>query len=345
MDNNTSVSLPYLFLNLPKDITKMRAVLILNPVAGESTIAETHEEHAHLETSEEAILKGLLARGISPDIWYTTVENPGKGLAKKAADEGSELVIVAGGDGTVHSVAAGLIGRTSILGIIPMGSMNNLAHSLGIPLSIEEACEVIANGETRVIDTGEINGQAFIEVAGAGLEAALFPPAEEFKTPGLFMTIRGILDGLRALLSYKPTQLKIAFDGKSSRPYDAIQVTICNAPYYGLHFRAAPDVLMDDGLLDVVIYRHFSKLEYLRHAVSIRQGRRVYQPKIAHRRAKSLDISAKQRVAVQADGFPLGYTPAKVRVIPGALRVRSLAGNAPGLHDQQMAGNNIGNNK
>jgi diacylglycerol kinase (ATP) len=314
----------------------MRAVLILNPVSGESAIAETHEKHENLETSAETILQALQSYGIESDVWHTTLEDPGAGLAKKAADEGRELVIVAGGDGTVHAVASGLIGRESILGIIPLGSMNNLAHSLGIPLPIGEACAVIAKGETRAIDIGQINGQPFIEVAGVGLEAALFPAAEEYKTPGLIMTIRGVLDGLRTLLAFKPARLKIAFDGERGRSYDAIQVTICNAPYYGLHFQIAPDALMDDGLLDVVIYRHFSKLEYLRHAISISQGRRDYQPKIAHRRAKRLRISANHAVEVQADGFPHGLTPAEISIVPGALRVRTEAQNAPGLHDRRM---------
>ncbi len=116
---------------------------------------------------------------------------------------------------------------------------------------------VIAKGETRSIDIGQINGQTFIEVAGVGLEAALFPAAEEYKTPGLIMRLRGVLDGLRTLLAFKPARLKIAFDGESGRPYDAIQVTICNAPYYGLHFQVAPDAFMDDGLLDVVILPAF----------------------------------------------------------------------------------------
>ncbi len=314
----------------------MRAVLILNPVAGESIIAEAHEEHEALESTEERILRALQTYGIEPEVWYTTVEEPGEGLARQAADEGVDLVIVAGGDGTVHSVAGGLIGRETTLGIIPMGSMNNLAHSLGIPLPIEAACAVIAKGETRAIDVGQMNGEIFIEVAGAGLEAALFPPSEEFKTPGLFMTIRGVVGGLITLLSFRPTKLKIAFDEQPDRCYEAIQITVCNAPYYGIHFQAAPEALMDDGLLDVLIYKHFSKLEYIRHAIAISQGRRLFQPKISHRRVRSLRISADHPVEIQADGFPHGYTPAEITVMPAALRVRTHAQNAPGLRREAI---------
>jgi YegS/Rv2252/BmrU family lipid kinase len=255
-------------------------------------------------------------------------------MAKKAADEHVDIVIAAGGDGTIHAVASGLIKRETTLGIIPMGTMNNLAHSLGIPLPLEAACAIIARGETRAIDVGIINGQTFLEVAGIGIEAVLFPVAEELKSAGLLSVVRGVIDGLRALLAYRPTRLRISFDDKKRRPYQAIQVTICNAPFYGVHFQIAPDILMDDGLLDVVIYKNFSKLEYIRHAISITQGRRVFQPKITHRRVKSLRISTDYPVEIQVDGLPHGHTPAAVTVAPGALRVRVPTTDVPGLQEE-----------
>ena len=199
-------------------------------------------------------------------------------------------MIVAGGDGTVHAVACGLIGTETTLGIIPTGTMNNLARSLHIPETIEEACAVIAKGKTHAIDVGKINDHLFIEVAGIGLEAALFPAAEEFKSPGMWSTLHGIMSGLRTIMAFRPTTLHIALDNKKRRAIDAIQVTICNAPYYGAHLEVAPEALMDDGLLDIVIYRHFSKLEYLRHALSISQGKRVYQPRIRRRRVRTLQV-------------------------------------------------------
>ena len=92
---------------------------------------------------------------------------------------------------------------------------------------------------------------------------------------------------------------------------------------------------MDDGELDIFIFKHFSKLEYIRHAISISQGRRVFQPKITHRRAKSLRISADHPIEVQADGLPKGHTPVSVTITPGALHVRVPTISAPGLEDGQ----------
>ncbi|MEO8956268.1 MAG: diacylglycerol kinase family protein [Ktedonobacteraceae bacterium] len=312
----------------------MRTVLILNPTSGTSMMAEAHDT---LDSHEAMILDGLRAHGIEPEIWYTTEEDAGEGLARKAADEHADIVIAAGGDGTIHAVASGLIGRESVLGIIAMGTMNNLAHSLAIPTTIEEACNVIAEGETHAIDVGKINGQIFLEVAGIGFEAALFPAAEEIKSSNLLKTLRGVVSGLTTLFTFQPVKLKIALDGQERHQYHAIQVTICNAPFYGAHFHAAPDALMDDGLLDVIIFRHFSKFAYIKHAISISQGRRELQPRIKRCRVKSLRINADHPVEIQADGLPHGYTPATISIMPEALRVRiqnlALANNVPGLRE------------
>ena len=94
---------------------------------------------------------------------------------------------------------------------------------------------------------------------------------------------------------------------------------------------------MDDGLLDVFIYKQFSKLEYIQHAISISQGRRIFQPKITHRRVKSLRIFTDHPVEVQADGLPHGHTPATVTLIHGALRVRVPTINAPGLREEDTS--------
>lgn len=307
----------------------MRAVLILNPTSGISTVttkAMTPEE------TEAAILAALASYGIELEVYHTTPEDTGQGLSTRAVADHTEVVIAAGGDGTIHAVAKGLIGTQSVLGLIPTGTMNDLARSLGIPETVEAACEVIAQGETCAIDVGDVNGHTFFEVAGIGLEAELFPAGEEIKAPGLLSTLRGVIEGLGTILAFKPPKLSISFDERRRRPYQALQVTICNAPFYGPHFQVAPNVLMDDGLLDVVVYKNFSKLEFIRHGISITQGKRVYQPKITYRKVKSLRISTEQPIEVMVDGEIQSQTPAIVRTIPAALSVRVPGLPAPGLH-------------
>ena len=307
----------------------MQAVLIFNPTSGISTVTE---QRMPPEETERTIVEGLRESGIEPQVLHTTLEDGGEGMARRAAEDGTELVIAAGGDGTIHAVANGLIGTQSVLGIIPTGTMNNLAHSLNIPDAIPAACYTVLNGKTRAIDTGKINNHPFLEVAGVGMEAALFPSAEEIKRPGLLSTLRGALSGLKTVFSYQDACVWIEIDGVKKKMYTALQVTICNAPFYGAHLQVAPQILMDDGLLDVVVYSNFSKTEYLRHAVSISQGRRPYQPKIKHLRARALRITADKLLEIQADGEPLGYTPAEVTVLPASLRIRTSGKEAPGLH-------------
>lgn len=300
----------------------MRTVLILNPTAGSSSLASQDNQQETAEQHEDTIITALRTHDIEPEVWYTTPDDPGSGLAKKAAAEGVDVVIAAGGDGTIHAVASGLIGTKSTLGIIAMGTMNNLAHSLSIPDTIEGACAIIGKGETKKIDIGNINNHVFLEVAGIGLEAVLFPAAEEIKSRGWLSTARGAFDGLRSLFAFKPANIKVSFDGHRSRPYRVLQVTVCNSPYYGVHLQVAPGTLMDDGLLDVVIYKNFSKLEFLRHGISITQGKRILEPKITRRKVKTLRITADYPVPVHSDGVVHGHTPALISVTPGALSVR-----------------------
>ncbi|HLZ57639.1 MAG TPA: diacylglycerol kinase family protein [Ktedonosporobacter sp.] len=298
----------------------MRAVLILNPTSGSSMMA-TNQNHP-AEEIEATILASLRAQGVEPEVWYTTEEDPGHDMAERAAQEGAEMVIAAGGDGTLHAVASGLIGTQSALGIIPRGTMNNIACSLEIPEDIEEACKIIAEGATCQIDIGKINGHIFLEVAGVGLEAALFPAAEEIKSSHWLSTIHGVIEGLRTLFAFQPTRFTISFDGRRTRHYHAIQISVCNTPYYGARFQFAPRAVMNDGLLDVLIYKNFSKIAYLRHAISISEGRRALEPRVMRRKIKTLRISTTTPIEIHADGVPIGQTPATITIVPAVLQVR-----------------------
>ena len=310
----------------------MRTALILNPSAGASILADQAIHEGDLET---ALLEALLVQGIQPEIHYTTIDDPGRGIAAHLAAEHVELVIAAGGDGTIHAVAHGLLGSASVLGIIPAGTMNNLALSLGISGILEEACATLAHGEVRAIDVGRINQYVFLEVAGVGLEAALFPAAEAVKSRGLLSTCRGVLAGLHILFNFKPPKMLLTFDNEMPRSYRAMQLTICNAPYYGPHLSVAPAIYLNDGWLDVVLYKNFRKGEYIRHAISINQGRRVLTPKVIHRRVKTLHINANAAVDFQADGIVYGSTPVEVTIMPAALKVRVPKGSAPGLQTNE----------
>lgn len=306
----------------------MRTALVLNPGAGASMLAN---QKIHEQNIKTVLLHKLRKQGLEPEIYYTTPEDPGQGIAAYLAQEHVKLVIVAGGDGTIHAVAHGLIGSASVLGILPLGTMNNLARSLGIPEDLDAACAILTDGEVRDIDVGKINQHMFLEVAGVGLEAALFPAAEAVKEGGPLSTVKGVLKGLYTLFRFKPPHISLAFDNEEPHTYRAIQVTVCNTPYYGSHLKVAPQSYMNDGWLNVVLYTNFSKREYIQHAISISQGRRVFTPKIIHRRIKTLRINTATAVELQADGTAHGSTPAQITIIPAALKVQSPREPGPGL--------------
>ncbi len=306
----------------------MRTALILNPTAGKSPLAS---RRAPEEKFEPALLAVLRSQGLEPDVYYTTAEDPGRSIAGQLVGQGIEMIVAVGGDGTIHSVAQALANSDCLLGIIPAGTMNNLALSLGIPENLEEACALLTTGVTRSIDVGSINGHIFLEVAGVGLEAAIFPAAEEVKSNNMFTTLKGVIRGLYALLIFRPPQMRLTFNHERPRSYRAIQLTVCNAPYYGVHLNIAPEIRINDGWLDAVLYRNFSKREYIRHAISISQGRRAFTPKIVHRQVRSLRIETNQPVEIQADGISHGHTPAEITIKPGALKVQTPREPGPGL--------------
>ena len=297
----------------------MQTAVILNPGAGTSPIAQQHVSDEEFAAN---LLQTLRDLGIEAEMYYTTLEDPGKGIARQLADKQTDLVIAVGGDGTIHEVARGLLGSTSVLGIIPAGTMNNLAYSLGIPQDLQAACSLFVNGEARAIDVGNINQHIFLEVAGVGLEAALFPAAEEVKSRGFLSAFKGACRGLWTLLNFQPPEMSITFDNEKKRSYRALQLTACNAPYYGVHMNAAPGIFMNDGWLDIVLYTNFSKSEFLRHALSISRGQRPFTPKIIYRRVRSLSVQTNTAIEIHADGTVIGKAPAEITIMPGILKVQ-----------------------
>src|SRR6266508_3000542 len=152
---------------MTEERVRTRAMLIINPVAG-----ERHAKAGDLELCE-AILRDA---GFVLDIVETGAESPTSAdLARRAVEEGYEVCVVAGGDGTVALAAKALLDTAVILGILPFGSVMNIAHGLELPLEPVKAAAVIARRRVRHADAAEVNGRVFFETAGIGLDAVVFP--------------------------------------------------------------------------------------------------------------------------------------------------------------------------
>lgn len=300
-------------------------LLLYNPASG-SAASHSPEKLAALMSDGGA---GVQIRriGDTPESATDIVDNFIK--------TGGQWVAVAGGDGTVEAAARALVGSEIPLGIIPVGTYNNFALSAGIPTDFTEACGVIAAGKIRPVDVGFVNGHPFFEVVGIGLDAALFPASEDFKS-GAFARIWELArEAWRQPRHHLIIELDRPFSAarKSMRHVEgthhgrrrlrlrALMLTISNAPYYGMNFAIAPGAGIDDGLLTVTAFKRYSKLELLRHFFAIRAGRRAYTPRLVTLQVERLRITSNRRPPVHADGTPLDEWPLDLSISRSALRL------------------------
>jgi diacylglycerol kinase (ATP) len=307
----------------------MRAVLIINPVSGDG---EPNDEKVSM------IQKWLKSAPFVAQVCYTTKERGAGAIAREAVADGVEVVLVGGGDGTVNEVARELVHKPGTLGILPLGTFNNIARSIGVPADLPVATNIIATGHVSEIDVGLANDtHYFFEAAGAGLDATLFPVGEEIKS-GRWTRI---VQAARLAFQYQLQPFSITFDRPLSEVLPApsqrrlsagtlagttlrrkaLLVVAANGPYYGGGFAVAPGACIRDGRLTLSVYRRFSKWELLRHFHSIFQGRYRYSPKIETFSAEEIELASPNVIAVHIDGQPLGKTPVKLRALQGALRV------------------------
>lgn len=278
--------------------------------------------------------------GLDLEILLASAENDPTDRLRQAVKTGVDAVIVGGGDGTVGPIASELVGERTVLGVLPLGTYNNIARSIGVPTDLDQACAIIAEGAVKKIDVGITpEGKYFFEAAGGGLDASLFPLGEEIKG-GRWSRL---VQFAQLTMKYAEQRVVLTFDrpvaeaiatgsrhrykrktlqGKSVA-VRAMIVAIANGPYYGGGFTVAPSARLDDGLLTIVVYRRFSKLELIRHFLSISRGQRHYSPKIETFMAKEVHIVSRESLELHADGIPCGEAPADFKCLPSALQIYS----------------------
>jgi diacylglycerol kinase (ATP) len=267
-------------------------------------------------TTEEELRDLLTRHGLGGDLHATHSEEEAVQATRDAAAQGYDIVAAAGGDGTVGTVAFQLIGTTTAVGVLPLGSAMNVARSLEIPRELDAAAAILADGEICAIDVAEAKGRPFLEVGSVGLNAAIFDQAHRFDK-GEYGSFFGLL---ATMARYQPVRMRIVLDDQVIRTR-ALMVAVANAPFTGVGFTFAPDARLDDGLLDVRVFDHFSKWELVRHFFSIAFGRRAYSPKIRTYRSRRVRIEARHPRPVRVDSSDLGTTPVEFTLRRGVLRV------------------------
>jgi YegS/Rv2252/BmrU family lipid kinase len=297
----------------------MTVAVIINPVSGARGRREAARQRRELAHA------ALAEAGTPGEVFLTTAAQHARALAREAVDRGATLVVAWGGDGTVNEVASVLAFGPAALGVVPAGSGNGLARTLGVPWAPAEALRVALGGADRRIDVGELGGRLFVNVAGVGLDAEV---ALRFNTHA--RDRRGFLPylalGLQAVLRDGGRDYTMRLDGESVRQR-ALLVFCANGEQYGSGARMIPGARLDDGVLDLMVVGDRSRLARLWLARRVFTGSLPAAPDVLVRPVRSFEIAADGPLRFHVDGEPVqGDGTLAGRVHPGGLRVRVPAG-------------------
>ena len=249
--------------------------------------------------------------GWSPPSWlYTTIEDPGTGMAESAAVAGADLVLVCGGDGTVREVCAELAGTGIPIGIIPAGTGNLLARNLDIPLFLRAAVDIALTGQDRAIDMVRVSGDGvpdgthFMVMAGMGFDAAIMEGVnEEFKAKVGWIAY--VLSALKSLM-FPAVRAEISVDGGEFTSHRARTIVVGNVGYLQAGMPLLPDAAIDDGLLDVVLLHPRRFLSWFPLAFRVLAKRPRTDELVNRMTGRTIVVRAGADTPRQLDGDPLG---------------------------------------
>ena len=280
------------------------ALLIVNP-------------HSRRGVDAARVVAGALERAGVPVLRRDCAE-AGKlsGLIRELAGQ-VDRVVIGGGDGTLNAAASGLVGTGLPLGVIPLGTANDLARTLGIPSDPEEAAQVIAAGRLRRVDLGEVNGLPFFNVASVGfgvdLTRALTRDAKR-----RWGALGYVVAALRALERLKPFSVEIIENDTTHRSR-TVHIAVGNGRHYGGGMTISEHARIDDGRLDLYSLEVESFWRMLRLAPALRSGRHGAWAEIRTLSGTEFELRTRRPRSVNTDGEITTRTPARFRVLRGAL--------------------------
>jgi len=295
-----------------KNVRSKRAKLIFNPssgAAGESPVQLMD------------VISAMQAWKLVPEAFLV---EPGCDLAKtvnEALAKGMRLFVVCGGDGTISAVARILAGTRATLGIIPTGTQNNTALSLGIPADIPAAIAILRSGRRIKVDVGFAScgkvSMPFLEVCSVGLVSVLFPSADDVQHGNLGK----VGDFLATLAASPPAEIHLLLDGKQEIHNMGHVALVSNMPYIGFHYQVGSSASFQDGLLDVLFFADLTKLDLLSYVFQGVGSGKPEDPRIQHFQVRRIDIDSQPGMAVMVDGSPLGEGLVRIEVRRHALAV------------------------
>jgi len=230
-------------------------------------------------------------------------EGPGHAveLTSRAVADGFDMVISAGGDGTVNEIASVLAHTSTTLGILPLGSGNGLARSLGIPQDVGEALKIIEEGHIISSDRGIVNGKPFYCTFGVGFDAAVSEKFASMKRRGRITYVRSVIN---EFLKYRSQPYSITIEGRVVTER-AFLIAACNASQYGNNAYIAPNAKLSDGLLDLIVIHDGSPLSTVKVGVDMITGYLDRNARIDTFRVSTATIARLDEGPVHVDGDPL----------------------------------------
>jgi YegS/Rv2252/BmrU family lipid kinase len=290
--------------------------VIINPISG----AGRRRDVARVRAEQAAAL--VEQRRLSAEVFVTERPGHARELAQAGLRRGVTMFVAWGGDGTVNEIGSALVGSDATLAIVPSGSGNGLARELGVPLDPASAFQVLFDGRARLIDAGELDGHLFFNIAGIGLDARV---AHRFAESGLERRgfVRYLELAAREVASFTPHEYALTANGRdlNVRP---LLIAIANARQYGNGALIAPDAILDDGKLDVVVVDYLPAWKVLLHAPKLFAGTVAQVPGVSITRTSTLGIASDAALVYHVDGEPhVGGQSVGARVHTRALRVMS----------------------
>ncbi len=230
-----------------------------------------------------------------------------------------DLVIIGGGDGTVNAAVEGLLDTDLPLGILPLGTANNLARTLNIPSSLPQACQIIAGGKVKPIDLGWVNGKYFFNIASLGLSAEVNRRVSK-RLKRHWGVFAYIVTALQTLLTIRPFWVDILCDDESIE-VKTIQITVANGRYYGSGLVIADDATIDDQTLDLHSLEIQHWWEILPLIPAALRGKSAIGSCVRTIKGRDIRLHTRKPYPINTDGERTTETPARFRVIPNTLQV------------------------
>jgi lipid kinase, YegS/Rv2252/BmrU family len=282
-----------------------RARLIYNPTSGREEMKRRLSD----------VLDRLERGGLETSCHATSGEGDATRAAEQAIERGFDLIIAAGGDGTLNEVINGMAGkdRRPKLGILPVGTTNDFARALRIPRDWKRACDIICRGFTRTIDVGKVNDKYFINIAGGGSLTEL-----TYEVPSRLKTMLGQLayymKGLEKLPSLRPSRM--TFRSRDLQLEGEFMLfLIANSNSVAGFEKLAPNAELNDGLLDVFILKKCNLADLIRIVTMATRGEHLNDPHVIHFQTDWIEVESKDSPQLNLDGEYGGLLPCRVSVL------------------------------